>query len=180
MNTPALPGLAPAPRRGPGRPKGSGNKRSGDLQRYVEAQYGGMTPGQQSAQIGLVTATELRAQGGNLMMAMAKKALELALVLGCEGKEAWLLMQRERADLLPYIHQKLATKEAPKDGDAPTHTYVAIPMEAGTAAGDGEGAGEWDTPPDLLDYQQVSVIEGEQVTEPKSPDDSQGVDNADD
>lgn len=172
MNTPALPGFAPAPKRGPGRPRGSGNKRSGDLQKYVEAQYGGMTPGQQSAQIGLVTAAELRAAKGDLMMAMAIKARTLAALLNCEGKEAWLLMQRERADLLPYIHQKLATKEAPKDGDAPTHTYVAIPMEAGTAAGDGTGAGEWDTPPDLLDYQGVSdPVEGE-VTEPKSPDDT--------
>lgn len=176
MNTPALPGLAPAVKRGPGRPKGSGNKRSGDLQRYVEAVYGGMTPGQQSAQIGLVTAAELRAQGGDIMAAMGLKALKLAQMLGCEGKEAWLLMQRERADLLPYIHQKLAPKEAPKDGDASTHTYVAIPMEAGTAAGDGQIAGEWDTPPDLLEYQQVSDPEPEQVTEPKSPDDLQVID----
>ena len=176
MNTPALPGLAPAPKRGPGRPKGSGNKRSGDLQRYVEAVYGGMTPGQQSAQIGLVTAAELREARGDLVVAMAVKAQRLAALLGCEGKEAWLLMQRERADLLPYIHQKLETKEAPKGGDAPTHTYVAIPMEAGTAAGDGLGAGEWDTPPDLLDYQGVSDPEPEQVTEPKSPDDDQGID----
>ncbi|MFC5346277.1 hypothetical protein ACETK8_15835 [Brevundimonas staleyi] len=172
MNTPALPGLAPAVKRGPGRPKGSGNKRSGDLQRYVEAVYGGMTPGQQSAQIGLVTAKELRDAGGDLMMAMAVKARGLAAMLGCEGKEAWLLMQRERADLLPYIHQKRGQKEEAAPGDVPTHTYVAIPMEAGTAAGDGQGAGEWDTPPDLLEYQSVSDDDAKQVTEPKSPDDA--------
>ena len=172
MNTPALPGLAPAVKRGPGRPKGSGNKRSGDLQRYVEAVYGGMTPGQQSAQIGLVTAAELKAQGGDIMAAMGLKALKLAQMLGCEGKEAWLLMQRERADLLPYIHQKRGQKEEAAPGDVPTHTYVAIPMEAGTAAGDGVGAGEWDTPPDLLEYQSVSDDDAEQVTEPKSPDDA--------
>ena len=176
MNTPALPGLAPAARRGPGRPKGSANKRSGDLQRYVEAVYGGMTPGQQSAQIALVTAKELREAGGDLMTAMAMKAMTLASMIGCDGKEAWLLMQRERADLLPYIHQKRAQKEEAAPGDVPTHTYVAIPMEEGTAAGDGQGGGEWDTPTDLLDYQQVSVIEGEQVTEPKSPDHGQAVD----
>lgn len=170
MNTPALPGFAPAPKRGPGRPKGSGNKRSGDLQRYVEAQYGGMTPGQQSAQIGLVTAKELREAGGDLMLAMARKANDLARLLGCEGKEAWLLMQRERADLLPYIHQKRATKEEAASGDAPTHQFVGIPMEAGTAAGDGAGAGEWDTPPDLLDYQGVSPALDGEVTEVKSPD----------
>lgn len=171
MNTPALPGLAPAPRRGPGRPKGSTNKRSGDLQRYVEAVYGGMTPGQQSAQIGLVTAAELKAAGGDLMVAMALKAKDLARMLGCEGKEAWLLMQRERADLLPYIHQKRAPKEEAPEGEGSTHTILAIPMEAGTAAGDGSGAGEWDTPPDLLEYQQISPVLDGEVTEPKSPDD---------
>lgn len=171
MNTPALPGFGSAPKRGPGRPKGSGNKRSGDLQRYVEAQYGGMTPGQQSAQIGLVTAKELREAGGDLMTAMATKAMLLASLIRCDGKEAWLLMQRERADLLPYIHQKRATKEEAAPGDVPTHTYVAIPMEQGTAAGDGTGAGEWDTPPDLLDYQGVSPVLDGEVTEPKSPDD---------
>jgi hypothetical protein len=177
MNTPALPGLAPAPKRGPGRPKGSGNKRAGDLQRYVEAQFEGLTPGQQSAQIGLVTAAELRADGGDLLVAMARKAARLALLIGCEGKEAWLLMQRERADLLPYIHQKRAPKpEEAAPGDRPTHTYIAVPIEEGTAAGDGGQAGEWDTPPDLLEYQGVTPDAPEQVTPDKSPDDDQGLD----
>ncbi|WP_312145242.1 hypothetical protein [Brevundimonas sp.] len=169
MNMPTLPGVAPAARRGPGRPKGSTNKRSGDLQRYVEAQFNGLTPGQQSAQIALVTAKELRACNGDLLSAMALKAKELARLLGCEAKEAWLLMQRERADLLPYIHQKRAPK-AEEDGDqekAP-HVIIGVPMEAGTAAGSGEIPGEWDTPQDLLDYQPVSDDEPEQVTQPKS------------
>lgn len=175
MNSPALPGLAPAPKRGPGRPKGSTNKRSGDLQRYVETIYGGLTPGQQSAAIGLVTAKELKAAGGDLVSAMALKAKDLARMLGCEGKEAWLLMQRERADLLPYIHQKLPPKADGGQGDTPTHTFYAVPVEEATAAGGGQQLGEWDTPPDLLEYQGVSAKPGEQVTEPKSPDDSQGV-----
>nr|WP_313428984.1 hypothetical protein [Brevundimonas diminuta] len=93
---PTLPGVAPAPRRGPGRPKGSTNKRSGDLQKYVEAQFAGLTPGQQSAQIALVSAAELRAAKGDVMVAMAVKARDLARMLGCEAKEAWLLMQRGR------------------------------------------------------------------------------------
>lgn len=173
MNTPALPGLAPAPKRGPGRPKGSGNKRSGDLQRYVEAIYGGMTPGQQSAAIGLVTREELREAGGDLVLAMAAKANQLARLLGCEGKEAWLLMQRERADLLPYIHQKLPPKPEGAQGDKPTHTFYAVPIEDATAAGDGAQAGQWDTPPDMLEYQGVSVTAGEQVTQPKSHDDDE-------
>lgn len=175
MNMPTLPGVAPAPKRGPGRPKGSSNKRSGDLQRYVEAVYGGMTPGQQSAQIGLVTAAELRAQGGDLLAAMALKALTLAQLLGCEGKEAWLLMQRERADLLPYIHQKRAPKAEDADGDEATHTYVAVPIEDATAAGTGQVQGQWDTPPDMLEYQGVSTQPGEEVTGSKSPDHDEDV-----
>lgn len=175
MNTPALPGLAPAPRRGPGRPKGSGNKRSGDLQRYVEAVYGGLTPGQQSAAIGLVTSQELRAAGGDLVRAMALKAQQLARMLGCEGKEAWLLMQRERADLLPYIHQKRAPKAEEPAGDQPTHTFIAVPIEDATAAGGGQALGEWDTPADLLEYQGVSTTPDEQVTRTKSHADDQGV-----
>lgn len=175
MNSPALPGLAPAPKRGPGRPKGSGNKRSGDLQRYVEAVYGGLTPGQQSAAIGLVTSKELREAGGDLVIAMAMKASRLARLIGCEGKEAWLLMQKERAELLPYIHQKLPPKADGGQGDTPTHTFYAVPVEETTAAGGGVQLGEWGTPPDLLEYQGVSTTPGEQVTEPKSPEDSEGV-----
>jgi hypothetical protein len=47
-------GQAPA-RRGPGRPKGSGNKRSGDLRAYIEAHYDGRTPAMASAMVGLVS-----------------------------------------------------------------------------------------------------------------------------
>ena len=172
MNMPTLPGVAPAPKRGPGRPKGSTNKRSGDPQKYVEAQFAGLTPGQQSAQIALVSSAELREAKGDLVMAMAAKARLLAYELGCEAKEAWLLMQRERADLLPYIHQKRAPKAEDDGKDAPPVTFVAVPVDGMTAAGQGGDLGEWDTPPDLLENQGVSVIEGEQVTSPKSHDDT--------
>lgn len=170
MNMPTLPGVAPAPKRGPGRPKGSGNKRSGDFQRYIEAQYAGLTPGQQSAAVGLVSAKELRDAKGDLMVAMALKARALAAMIGCETKEAWLLMQRERAELLPYVHQKRAPKAEEAGKDQSTLTFVAIPMDEATAAGDGATAGEWDTPHDLLTNQRVDLIEGEQVTQPKSHD----------
>ena len=172
MNMPTLPGVAPAPKRGPGRPKGSGNKRSGDFQRYIEAQYAGLTPGQQSAAVGLVSAKELREAKGDLMLAMALKARTLAAMIGCETKEAWLLMQRERAELLPYVHQKRPPKAEETDKDRPSLTFVAIPIDQATAAGDGQSLGEWDTPPDMLENQGVGVIEGEQVTNPKSHDDA--------
>lgn len=175
MNTPALPGLPATARRRPGRPKGSTNKRSGDLQRYVEAVYGGLTPGQQGAAISLVTAKELRDAGGDLVEAMAAKAVRLARRLGCDPKEAWLLMQKERADLLPYIHQKRATKEE-GDAAAPPVHFVAVPIEGATAAGQGGELGEWDTPPDLLENQGVNEPAAEHVTAPKSQDDAGTVD----
>ena len=131
-----------------------------------------MTPGQQSAAIGLVTAKELREMGGDLLKAMALKARTLAMELDCAPAAAWALMQKERADLLPYIHQKRAPKADEAEKDKATLTFVAIPVEGATAAGDGASAGEWDTPPDLLTNQSVSVIEGEQVTQPKSHDDT--------
>lgn len=173
---PALPGLSPAPKRGPGRPRGSTNKRSGDLQRYVEAQYGGLTPGQQAAAVGLVTGKELREAGGDMIRAMAAKARDLAMQLDIAPALAWELMRKERADLLPYIHQKLPPKAEAGQGDTPTHTFYAVPIEETTAAGGGAVAGEWDTPADLLEYQGVSTTPGEQVTQAKSPDDSEGVD----
>lgn len=171
MNNPILPlqmGNEPAGRRRPGRPKGSANKRSGDLQRYIEAQYGGLTPGQQSAQLGLVTAAELRDAKGDLVMAMAAKASKLARLLGCEARDAWILMQKERADLLPYIHQKLPTKPEEPTTTQPV-TFVAVPVDTMTAADGGAALGEWDTPPDMLQNQALIEGDAEEVTQDKSP-----------
>lgn len=118
MGGPVLPGLeeaagavTPRPR---GRPKGSTGKRSSDLHRYIEAFYGGMTPGQQMAVVGLVTPGEVKASRRKaklvgldpVMVAMAEKAGALAQVLGCTPKEAWDAMRQERAELMPYVHQK--------------------------------------------------------------------------
>jgi hypothetical protein len=166
MNMPTLPGVAPAPKRGPGRPKGSKNKREADLARYVEAKYAGLTPGQQSAAIGLVTQDELRRAGGDLVRAMARKARELAVDLDCPPVAAWALMQKERADLMPYVHQKRPPKAEEDPGDKPTHTYVAIPMDQAETGGAGEGHGEWDTPPDLLENQTLIGSDVEPVTPP--------------
>lgn len=164
MNMPTLPGVAPAPKRGPGRPKGSKNKREADLARYVEAKYAGLTPGQQSAAIGLVTQDELRRAGGDLVRAMALKARELAVELDCAPAAAWALMQKERADLMPYVHQKRPPKAEEEAGDRPTHTYVAIPMDQAETGGGTEGVSEWDTPPDMLENQVLSLPDVEPVT----------------
>lgn len=122
MNNLALPGLTPGPVRRRGRPPGSGNKRSGDLRAYIEAVYGGLTPGQQAAAVGLVTAREVRDAKAEaktrglspVVQAMATNAKALAQVLCCDPKEAWLLMMKEREALLPYVHQRLAPREGEK------------------------------------------------------------------
>lgn len=109
---PGIEGAPPARRRG--RPPGASNKRSTDLLRYIEAVYGGLTPAQQMAELGLVKPAELRkvakeARARNLppvVVAMAHKAKELGLVLSCSAAEAWELMRKERVELMPYVHQK--------------------------------------------------------------------------
>lgn len=158
-----------------GRPRGAKSKRSLDLARYIEATFAGATPGQQAAQLCMVTpkdlreakaaARELRLVDHDLspmMLAMAIKAKRLALAIGCETKEAWLLLQKERAELMPYVHQKQAQKAA-SDGGAPPATVFVIP--------DGEASAFASTPQD----DAVEMIEDfsgapEQVGQSKSDD----------
>jgi hypothetical protein len=136
------------PRRG--RPPGARNRRSLDLARYVEAQFGGMTPGQQSAQLALVTPAEVksaRARGlelqalgqlklgfdprraDPLMLAMVLKAHDLAAALGCERRDAWLLLAKEREALMPYVHQRQATAEPKGQDDRVVAFILADPQD---------------------------------------------------
>jgi hypothetical protein len=121
-----------------GRPRGSRNKRSLDLGRYVEAHFGGMTPGQQAAAVSMVTARELREAKqaarellivdlglSPVVLAMVVKARRLARALHCESKEAWLLMAKEREGLLPYVHQK--QPQAPDRSSAPRAVAFMVP-----------------------------------------------------
>lgn len=143
---PALAGLpgfgAPSQRRGRGRPKGSGNKRSLDLARYIEATYAGQTPGQQSASIGMVTAAEVKKarqvavqlgiRTGELspvMVAMVLKAKDLATALGIGAGDAWVLMAKERMDLMDYVHQKQPAAAPAKPLDQLPTVYM-IPGDA--------------------------------------------------
>ena len=100
------PPIGPNVRRGPGRPKGARSKRSLELGRYIEAMYGGMTPGQQSAAVCLVTPRQLKLAGGDLTAALVAKAHDLAAQLHCTSAEAWVLMAKERMELMAYVHQK--------------------------------------------------------------------------
>lgn len=148
MDTPALPGLIPSaggevvkPRKG--RPPGAVGKRSLDLGKYIEARFGGLTPGQQAAEIGMVTAKELRdpwlkaaakAMGlPPVVVAMADKARALALHLGCEPAMAWELMRKERAEILPYVHQRRA--QAADTGPERALPVIMMPAERPAAAG---------------------------------------------
>lgn len=115
-----------APRRG--RPKGSTNKRGGDLKAILVTTYGGRTPGQQLATVCMVTPKEVRqakarAKGLGIdaeLMAMIEKAERLAVAMGWPGqggvRDAWAMMFKAYGELLPYIHQRLPQAEAPKEG----------------------------------------------------------------
>lgn len=132
-------------RRGRGRPPGARNVRSVDLARYVEAMFGGMTPGQQSAQLALVAPKDMksafkRAQDLRIahppadpfLCAMVVKATELALALGIDRATAWAFMQKERSDLLPYIHQKQpAAPAAERAGEGGAVFLVPIEGDGG-------------------------------------------------
>lgn len=118
MGNPVLPGLgegaAAEPARRPGRPRGSANKRNADLLNYLTAFYGGLTPGQQLAAVGLVTDKEVRAARkaakaagvDPIVMAMMMKAAKMARALRCKASEAWAMMASARAELMPYVHQR--------------------------------------------------------------------------
>lgn len=112
-----LGGQVEPPARRPGRPKGSGNKRSGDLRAYIEAHYDGRTPAMAAAMVALVTAKELKAAKGDMLKALATKATRLAGELGCKVAEAWKLMADERRDLMPYLHQRLAQVDVTTGGE---------------------------------------------------------------
>jgi len=138
LNLPIGPTLQ---RRGRGRPKGAVNKRSMDLARYIEATYGGQTPGQQAAAVSMVTPADLRQAKARakelgivdaglapVLLAMVVKARQLATALGCEARDAWMMMVKERGDLMAYVHQKQPQAAEAKDKALPV--VYAIPGEA--------------------------------------------------
>lgn len=124
------------PLRRRGRPKGSTSKRSLDLARYIEATFGGMTPGQQMAELAMVKPSDVknaRRRAHELLivdhglppvvLAMVVKADLLAAALGVTRAEAWSAMHSERKELMAYIHQKQAPKTDSKAA-APATAYL--------------------------------------------------------
>jgi hypothetical protein len=171
---------APQPRRR-GRPPGAKNRRSVDLSRYIEATYGGMTPGQQAAELAMVKPADLKKAKdlardlgildhglSPMMLAMAVKARQLAAAIGCETKEAWLLLQKERADLMPYIHQRQAPKADDGKVKAPATVFL-VP--------DGEGHDQAQLADFSADPDDIEIIDDlpahpAQVGQMKSDDDT--------
>jgi hypothetical protein len=66
-----------------------------------------------------------------MMLAMAVKAKQLAKAIGCDPTEAWLMLQKERADLMPYIHQRQAPKADADKAKAPATVFLVPEGEAG-------------------------------------------------
>ena len=183
MELPMLPGLAGvltpeggegggAGRRG--RPPGAKNKRSSDLKNWIVAEYGGLTPGQQSAAIGLVTAKEVRKArpiarelGLNpVLVAMLEKAKTIAAYMEWDVGAAWAVMFKEREGLLPYVHQRQPqAPEAPK-GDA--GRPLLLVADVGATGQDARDLGGDAPEDDLEGFQLLSGPAAEQVSRPKS------------
>lgn len=128
-----------------GRPPKAAGKRSADLVRYIEAQYGGLTPGQVAAELALVKPADLKkaarlaaelgisGQGlPDLMLAMVVKAEQLAKALDVPRVQAWIILQKERENLLPYVHQR----QAPAADKKPGATVTAFLIPEGQAGQD--------------------------------------------
>lgn len=153
-----LTGLQPAggaPARKRGRPKGSGNKRSGDLRAWVIAQYGGLTSGQQAAMIGLATAREVREATplarelgvSPVLAALMVKAKAIARHMNWSTQDAWAVMAKERAELHPFVHPRQAQAAAVEGDKGSTRPLVVLgpdfiagdPGESQENQGFGEG-----------------------------------------
>lgn len=169
---------APQPRRR-GRPPGAKNRRSVDLSRYIEATYGGMTPGQQAAELAMVKpadlkkAKDLARELGVLdvglspfMLAMVVKAKQLAKAIGCEARDAWLLLQKERADLMPYIHQR----QAPKADDGKVKPPATVFLVPDGEAHDQAQLADFSPDPDDIEFVEEPDPAATQVGHAKSDD----------
>lgn len=171
-----------------GRPRGARNRRTADLGKYLAHRYGGMTTGQQLAELCMITARELREAKAfirehelkgvsPMVIAQARRAHALAVALNdhqpaadrCSPKEAMAILIKAQVELMPYVHQKLPPKA---DGEnAPPATVFMVP--------DGDGSSLPlipDTSDDVddqpIDFIDVARSDAPQVAPPKSHDDN--------
>lgn len=164
------------PRRG--RPPGAKSKRSIDLARYIEATFAGSTPGQQAAQLAMVTPRELKegkAAAKDLRIidldldpltrAMVVKAERLGKALGISRADAWLLIMKEREALLPYVHQKRAPEAPAKPDDRLAHVFLVREGESVGGLLDLTGHDE-----EAIEFLDDLSAPSDQVARPKSDD----------
>lgn len=134
----------PTPRRR-GRPPGARNKGGLELGKYLQAMFGGLTPGQQLAELAMVKPAEVKRAKADalalgiatdlpaLQLAVVVKAQRLAQALGITRPEAWAAQLKALGELMPYVHQRQPQAEAPKDAKALPQVYL-IPGEAPAGA----------------------------------------------
>jgi hypothetical protein len=124
-----------------------------DLGRYIAAQFGS-TPGQQIAQLAMVTPAQVkraRAEAEELGISVEGlapidvahlvKAKRLAKALGVTTAEAWAAGHKARVDLLPYTHQRQAQAKDPGEG-APPVTVFMVPSSEGQQSLEAFDSGE--------------------------------------
>jgi hypothetical protein len=130
-----------------------------------------MTPGQQSAEIALVSPDDVEAAEADardlglvdlgldgISLAMAVKATRLSRALRCEPYEAWLILTREREGLMKYVHQ--VQPQAKDRAGAPAATVYVVPE--GSVADVAAGA----LPGDDEDPDFTELFDAEPVDEP--------------
>ncbi|WP_303829383.1 hypothetical protein [Asticcacaulis taihuensis] len=128
MQPDLIPGLTPpsgAPEKSArGRPKGSKNKATGDLLKWISAQTGGLTPGQQLAALVMVTPKDIRAGKAArladgkpvkgippVMLGYWYRRAQLMELFGWTEDKADGVMAKLQDMLLPYVHQKQGSVE---------------------------------------------------------------------
>jgi len=95
-----------------------------------------MTPGQQAAQVALVSPEDVDAAREDaralgmvdlglepVTLALAVKARRLAAALHCDAVDAWAIMQKERDSLMKYVHQVQPPAKEPS-GVPPATVYM--------------------------------------------------------
>lgn len=138
-----------------GRPRGSKNKErtQSDVLAYIKAKHG-VTPGQQSADLWLITKKDIAqarkwAKTGGfvasypagalvpdvriltpLELAHKFKVYKLQIVYGLSAKEAMTFLYNAGQDLTPLTNNKQAVADKPEDPDADRAAIDAIPVDA--------------------------------------------------
>lgn len=136
-------------RRGPGRPKGSTNRRAKELAGYVAARFGG-SAAQQMAALCMVTPAEV-ARAGGVLQARVAKARELAEALKIPVAEAFKMLSAELAALAPYTDKRQPQAiEAKGSGWAPSVVVQVDGQVGGFMPTDAEFVEVFDAPAALV------------------------------